>query len=106
MLGWILDRLPWWTWIAAILVPLVLTYPWWGPIWRSFPRPLRSTIAGVLLALGALLVGRSQGSRSERERQKARDAQAEQRRREVDRAVSNLDPAARERAWNEWLRDK
>lgn len=108
-MSWLLDFLPWWTWYAVAGVALLLTIPWWWPlfnlVWAWLPSWAKSVIIGVGVALGAYLAGRNRGSSNERARQKARDANAIKTRLETNDAVARMDDATRKQRIDQWVRD-
>lgn len=107
----IIDHIPLWGWLVIFGVPsaVALYYlsPILLPIWRMLPAPLKGFLIAAGAALLAYLGGRYKGRANAEEQERQRNAQAVQKRTEVDREVSNLtDKQTAERLRNRWTRDE
>jgi membrane protein implicated in regulation of membrane protease activity len=106
----IIDHIPIWGWVLIIGIPIgALLYffsPILIPIWNALPKWLKVTlifIGGVFLAF---MGGRYRGRANAEDEERRRNAQALQKRNEVDRDVDNksnsqVDKDLRDR----WQRD-
>lgn len=102
--NWFWDWAPWYIWPILIGAVAIVTLPWWKPVWDLLPRPIKAVILFVLTGGLAFLYGRNKGARSERDRQKARDAKADATRREVERKYDALPPDKQRTEDNKWNR--
>lgn len=110
MLSWIIDQIPLWAYVVAVLCVLAVLYFYFGailiPIWNALPKWVK-TVIYFLLAIGAAFVlGRNKAARDFKERQDNLNAKAVQKRQEIHDEVSNLDKPATDKRLDEWLRDK
>lgn len=89
----IIDHIPLWGWIVIFGVPSIVALyylsPILLPIWRALPTPIKGIILAVGAGLLAYLGGRYKGRANAEEEARRRDAEAIQRRTEVDRAVDS-----------------
>lgn len=107
----IIDHIPLWGWFIIIGVPsgalLYFFYPILIPLWRALPTPVK---AGLIFIGGlalAFLGGRYKGRWNAEEEQRRRDAQALQKRTEVDHEVDNLsDKQTADKLRDRWSRDQ
>lgn len=110
MFNWIIDHIPLWLWIVIFVagggVILAYTYPVLLPIWRMLPGPVKAAL--VTLGVGALafLGGRYKGRHNAEEDERRRNAEALQKRVEVDREVGKLSgDEAQKRLRDRWGSD-
>lgn len=106
----IVDHIPLWGWMVIFGVPsiVVLYYlsPILLPIWRVLPAPVKGILMAVGAGLLAYLGGRYKGRANAEEEQRRRDAQALEKRTEVDREVGKLSGSeAQKRLRDRWGSD-
>lgn len=91
ILDTILDHIPIWGWVVIIGVPicaaLYFFYPILIPIWRMLPEWLKALILAIGATFIAYMGGRYKGRWDAEQADKKRDAEALQKRTEVDNAV-------------------
>jgi hypothetical protein len=109
-MSWIIDHIPIWAWVVATLALAGVAWFYLGgvllPIWNLMPKPLKIAIGGTLAAIGFYLGGRYRGRANAEEEDRRRNAEALQKRKEVDDAVSKLPPGeAESRLRNRWSSD-
>lgn len=94
MFNWIIDHIPLWAWIVLVVagggVVLAYTYPILLPIWRMLPGPVKALLITVGVGALAFLGGRHKGRKNAEEEERRRNAEALQKRVEVDREVGKL----------------
>lgn len=90
MFSWLIDQVPLWVWVAAVIIALVLTYQFWLPVWTLLPKPVKIALGAIGGALALWLGGRYKGAKDERDMQARRDAQAVETRNKVDSEVRNM----------------
>lgn len=110
ILNSIIDSIPWWGWVIIIGAPvgvlLYFFYPILIPLWRALPLWLRATILGIGAAFIAWMGGRHVGRENAREEERRRNAEALQKRTEVDREVDKLNEGeAAKRLRDRWGSD-
>lgn len=105
MTGWLIDLVPWWLWALLGVIALAASWQWWWPLWAALPRWLKEALVAIATGILIYLAGRNRGTANERARQKAADAQAIKRRKEIDDEVARLPPADRDRRLDRWMRD-
>lgn len=108
-MSWLLDWMPWWVWPALIGLALLVTMNLWLPvatlIWNRLPVSVRWVLVGVGTAGLAYLAGRNRGRRNALEEQRRREAQAIQKRLEVNRRVDRMTPEEADKEDDRWVRD-
>lgn len=108
--NWIIDHIPLWGWLVIVFgvggVILAYAYPVLLPIWRMLPTPVKAGLITIGALILAFLGGRYRGRRNAEEEQRKRDAQALQKRTEVDHEVDKLtDTQTKDRLRDRWTRD-
>lgn len=107
----IIDHIPLWGWMIIFGVPTIFALyylsPILLPIWRMLPTPVK----GLLLAIGAGLLaylgGRYKGRANAEEEERKRNAEALQKRVEVDRDIdSKTGSQVQKDLRDRWSRDK
>lgn len=106
----IVDHIPLWGWMVIFGVPaaalLYFFYPILIPIWRMLPTPIKGVLIAIGVGLLAFLGGRYRGRANAEEEQRRRDAQALQKRTEVDHEVDKLtNTQTKDRLRDRWTRD-
>lgn len=106
----IVDHIPLWGWFIIIGVPIGALLYFFGPIllpiWRMLPLPVRVALIGVGAAFLAFMGGRAKGRWNAEEEERRRDAQALQKRTEVDHDVDVLSDKGRsDKLRDRWSRD-
>jgi membrane protein implicated in regulation of membrane protease activity len=90
----IVDHIPLWGWMVIFGVPSIVALyylsPILLPIWRLLPTPVKGILIAVGAALMAYLGGRYRGRANAEEEERRRNAEALQKRTEVDREVGKL----------------
>lgn len=104
-MNWILDHVPYWVWLIALVVALAATYPMWSALWLLLPRPLKIALVAIVGIVAAYLAGRNRGAKNAKDAQDKANALAVKRRLDTNAEVSNLDPTTRKREFDRWLRD-
>jgi membrane protein implicated in regulation of membrane protease activity len=106
----IVDHIPLWGWLVIFGVPSIVALyylsPILLPIWRMLPAPVK----GILLAVGAGLLaylgGRYKGRANAEEEERRRNAEALQKRAEVDNEIGKLSGKETEsKLRDRWTRD-
>lgn len=106
----IIDHIPLWGWFVIFGVPSIVALyylsPILIPIWRALPTPVKGIILAVGAGVLAYLGGRYKGRANAEEEERRRNAEALQKRTEVDRDTagksgSQVDKELRDR----WSRD-
>lgn len=89
--NYIIDHIPLWGWIVLIGAPIgALLYffsPILLPIWHMIPLPVRVALIGIGAAFIAFMGGRYKGRANAEEEERRRNAEALQKRTEVDNEV-------------------
>jgi hypothetical protein len=102
----IIDHIPWWGWVIAIAAPTVALlyffYPILLPIWRVLPLPVKALLIGIGAGFVAYMGGRYRGRQNAEEEERRRNADALQKRTEVDREIGGLNEGEAEKR----LRDR
>jgi hypothetical protein len=76
------------------------------PLWNMLPTPLKAVLIGVSAAFLAWIAGRNVGRHNAEEEERRRNAEALQKRTEVDREVTNLSgKQAQDKLRDRWSRD-
>lgn len=105
----VIDHIPLWVYIVVgVLAIGVLFYffsPILIPIWNVLPEWLKAVILGIGAATLAYLGGRYKGNKDERDAEAARDAEALNKRKEVDNAIDKQSPQQTDKALDPWRRD-
>jgi membrane protein implicated in regulation of membrane protease activity len=109
-MNWIIDHIPIWGWVVIIGVPVGALLYFFGPIllplWRMLPLPVRLGIMAVGAAFLAFMGGRYRGRANAEDEQRRREAQAIQKRTEVDHDVDILsDKGRQDKLRDRWTRD-
>jgi len=90
----IIDHIPVWGWIVIIAVPsaavLWFCYPILLPIWKLLPTPVKVALGAILAGFLAYMGGRYRGRGDAEEQERRRNAEALQKRTEVDSEVDRL----------------
>jgi threonine/homoserine/homoserine lactone efflux protein len=107
--NYILDHIPLWGWIVIIGAPIgALLYffaPILLPIWRMIPMPVRLVLMGIGAAFLAFMGGRYKGRANAEEEERRRNAEALQKRNEVDSEVDRqTDKQTADRLRDRWTR--
>lgn len=98
-ISWAFNYIPWWVWVliaggggGAILafVPGALALV--VSIWNALPKPVKVVLGGIAAVAVAYVAGRNKGSKDERAMEARRNAQATQKRLEVNREVQQMSP--------------
>jgi phosphotransferase system glucose/maltose/N-acetylglucosamine-specific IIC component len=109
MISWLVDTLPWWSYVVFIGGAALLTMPWWLPvataIWNALPSWARFALGGFLAVFIAYIAGRNRGKKNAEERQRANDAKAHEERRRTEDEVSKMGKDAVKRELDKWNRD-
>lgn len=105
----IVDHIPLWGWFVIFGVPagvlLYFFYPILLPIWNLLPTWLKAVLIGIGAAILAFLGGRYKGRANAEEEERRRNAEALQKRTEVDSAVDRLGTGeAEKRLRDRWSR--
>jgi hypothetical protein len=107
---YMLDSVPWWVWLAP--TPFIIGALLWffGPFiigfWNMLPTKVKAVIIAVATVGVAYIIGRSQGNKTARERQKQLNARAEQNRREIHDDIQKRSEPVVDRDLDKWLRDR
>lgn len=106
----IIDHIPLWGWFIIIGAPIAALLYFFGPIllpiWRMLPLPVRVALIGIGAAFLAFMGGRYRGRANAEEEQRKRDAQALQKRTEVDHEVDKLSgKQTADKLRDRWSRD-
>lgn len=106
----IVDSIPWWVYAvvgtAAIGTVLWFASPIVLPIWHLIPLPARVAIVGVGAAFLAWIAGRNRGRANAEEEERRRNAEALQKRTEVDRDIGKMpDNEIDQKLRDRWSRD-
>jgi len=107
--NYVLDHIPLWAYLVggALLVGALLYFfsPVLIPIWNMLPKPIKVVLMGIVAVLGAYLGGRYKGSQDEREAERKRDAEAQNKRNEVDNEVDRKSADEVSKDLDPWYRD-
>lgn len=106
----IVDHIPLWGWLIIFGVPvaaaLYFLHPFLIPLWRMLPMWLRVGIMGIGAAILAFLGGRYRGRANAEEEERRRNAEALQKRVEVDSEIRNQsDEDVHKKLNDRWSRD-
>lgn len=106
----IIDHIPLWGWVVLIGVPMIAALVYFGPVLLPLWRMLPNWLKALLIFLGGLFLafmgGRYRGRANAEEEARRRDANAINKRMEVDREVDNLsDKQTTDRLRDRWTRD-
>ena len=94
MLNLIMDHIPWWGWLIIIGVPISALLIYFGPVliplWLRLPLWLRTLL--IFLGVGFLIYrgGVYQGRKNEEDEERRRNANALNKRAEVDNEVGRM----------------
>jgi hypothetical protein len=107
--NYIIDHIPLWGWIVIVGVPILALLYFFGPIllpiWRMIPMPVRLVLIGIGTAILAFLGGRYKGRANAEEEERRRNAEALQKRNEVDSEVDRqTDKQTADRLRDRWTR--
>jgi len=95
ILNSLLDHIPWWGWVIIIAAPVGVLLFYFGPVllplWRMTPLWVRAVILGIGGIFIAWMGGRYEGRKNAEDEERRRNADALNKRAEVDREVSKLD---------------
>lgn len=104
-----IDMVPWYVWLlpAPIIVGLLLVFagPWVLGIWNMLPRPVKLVLMFVGTLGIAFFMGRSQGNKAARDRQRKLDEKAIQTRQETHDEVKALPDDKLDKRIDKWMRD-
>lgn len=89
----IVDNIPWWGYVLAAAVALAFLYPYAAPIWAVLPRWLKVAIVSFGGLFTAYIAGRNRAAANARQADRERNAQAIQRRSEINKRVDNMKPS-------------
>ncbi len=106
----IIDHIPIWGWVVIIGLPIGAALWFFGPvllpIWLKIPLPIRLTIMGIGAAFLAYMGGRYRGRQNAEEQERQRNAEAMQKRTEVDHEIDSISgKEAEKRLRDRWSRD-
>jgi membrane protein implicated in regulation of membrane protease activity len=106
----IVDHIPLWGWLIIFGLPaaaaLYYASPILIPLWRMLPTPVKAILIGISGAVLAYLGGRYKGRADAEEQDRRRNAEALQKRTEVDRDVDKLSRSdAEKKLRDRWGRD-
>jgi membrane protein implicated in regulation of membrane protease activity len=105
MIDAILDHIPWWGWLIIVGVPASVVLLYFKPIWDALPQWLK----GLILLVGALGIafmgGRYRGRANAEEEERKRNAEALQKRQEVDNDIAKLSDKDVQDRLDRWRRD-
>lgn len=104
-LSWAFNFVPWWVWVVAIVVAVIVTYQFWMPVWLALPKWLKALILGIAALVTAYVAGRNRGAKDERDQRARADARAIQTRKETDDEIRNAPAADVDRRLDRWMRD-
>src|SRR6266540_3819634 len=92
--NFILDHIPWWGWVIIIGLPtgaaLYFFSPILIPLWNMLPRPIKTGLILIGSGFVAFMGGRYRGRANAEEEERRRNAEALQKRAEVDREVDRM----------------
>lgn len=109
--NYIIDHIPLWGWIVIIGVPVGAALYFFSPIliplWRALPTPVKAVLIFVGGLFLAFMGGRYRGRQNAEEQERRRNAEALQKRTEVDHEIDSIsDKEAQKRLRDRWTRDK
>lgn len=104
LVNWIINSIPLWAWVTIVGAVLLATYSLWLPIWNLLPGKVKVAIIFVATLGGAYLAGRYKGARDERDLVAKRNAEAIQKRLEVNREVDKLSNKEVDDKLKPWIR--
>lgn len=102
--NWIINSIPLWVWIALVGGLAVVTYSVWGPIWAMLPTKVKAVLIFIATLGGAYLAGRYKGAHDERALAAKRNAEALQKRQEVEDEVRKLPESEVDKRLDKWTR--
>lgn len=105
-MSWLLDHIPWWAWVVAVVGGLAASAPWWLPFWVGLPKPVKAALIAIGGGITAYLAGRNAGADAAKQRDRERDAKALKTRLEVENDIRGMPKPDRDRALDKWMRDK
>lgn len=104
---WGLGLIPWWLYVVAAAIALLLTMPYWTPLWALTPGWLKT----VILTLGggfiAYQMGRNRQAELQREKEARTNAQVLNKKMEIEHEVQQMPDSAvtDELRRSGWLRE-
>lgn len=106
----IVDHIPWWVYMVLGVGGLGALFYFFSPIlvplWNMLPTWLKATLIGISAAFLAWIAGRNTGRRNAEEEERRKNAEALQKRTEVDREVNNLSgKQTQDKLRDRWSRD-
>lgn len=104
-LSWLFNFMPWWVWLAIVVVLLAVFWQALLPVWLALPKWLKGIILGAGALFTAYIAGRNRGSKDERDQRAKADARAVQTRKETDDEIRNAPAADVDRRLDKWMRD-
>lgn len=109
MINFILDHIPIWGWVVIIGVPVGVLLFYFGPIllpiWNALPNWMKWTLGGIGAIFLAFMGGRYKGRANAEEEERKRNAEALQKRTEVDHDVANMSNKDVQDKLGRWTRD-
>jgi len=84
------NRVPWWLLPGIAGIALVVTWAYWGPIWKVLPGPVKTVILAVIGALTFYGIGRVKGREAEKRMDDLRQARAAEDKRRIEDEVKSL----------------
>lgn len=105
----VVDHTPIWVWLTILgLVVGAAFYflsPILVPLWNITPRWIKVVLAFIVSVILAALAGRYRGSQDERDKQNKANADALNKRKEVDSEVDKQTPEQTRQGLDRWYRD-
>jgi threonine/homoserine/homoserine lactone efflux protein len=109
MVDAILDHIPWWGWLIIIGVPTGAVFYFFSPIiiplWTATPRWLKALLMFVGAVFVAFMGGRYRGRANAEQEERERNADALQKRQEVDNDIGKLSEDDVQKRLDRWRRD-
>lgn len=108
--NYIVDHIPLWGWFVIFGVPAIVALyylsPILLPIWRMLPTPVKGILIAVGAAFMAYLGGRYTGRKNAEDEERRKNAEALQKRTEVDSEIDHKTGSERQKDLRDrWSRD-
>lgn len=101
----VLDHVPWYVYLFVGLLALVVSIPYWLPVWNVLPVTVRWFLVVIATAGLAYFAGRNKAARDAAQAREKANANAIANRQKVDATIAGTSDAGVIAGLDKWMRD-
>lgn len=102
--SWLINFIPWWMYVIAAVIALALTWQMWWAIWLVLPLWMKVGLVFIGVSITLYIAGKNAGAKTERDKQREREAGAVNQREQIDATIRKLDDAALQKRLDRWTK--